>query len=110
MRTLFRSRLLVSAFRARSSSPSENELGFAVIRHRVLFTLGFSQRRDRHQPGIWMLDPSSSMIRALFLLEPSPVRHAKTGHFKRAGTEQDRVAHPDWFPLATVHPFAADKR
>jgi len=24
--------------------------------------------------------------------------------------EQDRAAHPDWFPLATVHPFAADKR
>ena len=23
---------------------------------------------------------------------------------------QDRVAHPDWFPLASVHPFATDKR
>ena len=24
--------------------------------------------------------------------------------------EQDRAAHPDWFPLATVHPFATDTR
>ena len=24
--------------------------------------------------------------------------------------EQDRAAHPEWFPLATVHPFATDTR
>jgi hypothetical protein len=24
--------------------------------------------------------------------------------------KQDRAAHPDWFPLATVHPFATEKR
>jgi len=28
----------------------------------------------------------------------------------RGVIEQDRAAHPDWFPLATVHPFVADKR
>ena len=39
------------------------------------------------------------------LLQPEELNE-----ISRGVTEQDRAAHPDWFPLATVHPFAADKR
>ena len=39
------------------------------------------------------------------LLQPEELNDISRGVI-----EQDRAAHPDWFPLATVHPFAADTR
>ena len=39
------------------------------------------------------------------LLQPEELKE-----ISRSVIEQDRAAHPDWFPLATVHPFAPDQR
>ena len=39
------------------------------------------------------------------LLQPEELNE-----ISRRVIEQDRVAHPDWFPLATVHPFATNTR
>ena len=39
------------------------------------------------------------------LLQPDELNN-----ISRRVIEQDRAAHPGWFPLATVHPFAADQR